>query len=129
MRDIFDDFCNDIFALGFGTPSNLKFGTSGTKDMYPVNWKKTNNGFIAVCRTVGISPDDVEVKLVDNNIVVSGYTKTGEYEYNTYYELPVSDDILSNITDIKYKTQDGITYIYLKVQRPEKRALVAQKID
>ena len=130
MNELFDDFLNDdFFTLGFDRPRKLTFTTPGTKDIYPANWKETDNGYKAVCRTVGINPDDVVVDVKENCILVSGKTEYDGIKYSTSYELPISEDILANIRNVEYKTINGITYIYLNVIRPEKREIKAVRID
>ena len=130
MTEIFDDFLNDgFFTLGFDRPRNLIFNTPGTKDIHPACWEETENGYKAICRTVGINPDDVVVDVKEHCILVSGKTECDGIKYSTSYELPISEDILANIRNVEYKTINGITYIYLNVIRPEKREIKAVRID
>lgn len=130
MTEIFDDFLNDdFFTLGFDKPRKLTFATPSTEDVYPVHWNSSENGYKAVCRTVGINPKDVTVDVKDGYILVSGETDYEGIKYSTSYELPISKDILANIRNVEYKTINGITYIYLNVIRPEKREIKAVRID
>lgn len=122
MRTIFDDF-DDLFELGFGKAKNLKFNTNGTKDMSPAYWKKTDNGYEAVCRTVGISPEDVKVSIDGNNICVNGVTTYGSNAYDCSYELPVADSIIELIDSVEYTSKDGLTYIYLNLIQPKHREI------
>jgi HSP20 family molecular chaperone IbpA len=128
MGTFFDDDFYDLFTLGFGKPRNIKFNTERTQDMSPAHWKETESGYKATCRTVGISEDDVNVELCDGFIKVSGESEYDGSKYNVSYELPVSDDVLANISKIEYKTLNGLTHVYLSVDRPEKKKLIAQKI-
>ena len=55
------EFLDNFF--GFGEPFDLVFNTGKTKDMNPAYWSKTENGYKATCRTVGIAPDDVYLRI------------------------------------------------------------------
>lgn len=123
----FDRIFDDFFTWGFGKPRNLHFQTK-TKDMLPSFWEKTEDGYKCTCRTVGISPSDVKVSVGEDCIYVSGETEIDKYKYSTNYELPVSQDVLGNIKSIKYKTENGITIIYMDIDRPEKKKITIQKI-
>lgn len=124
MRDFFDDF----FALGFGKPENIIFNSGHTKDLDPTYWSKTETGYKATCRTVGINEVDVKVILNDNYIEVSGESEYEGSKYNVSYKIPVSDEVVSNAKSLKYKTLNGLTYIYLDVERAEKKKIKAIKI-
>lgn len=124
MRDFFDDF----LTLGFGRAEDIKFNVDRTLDLNPTTWVKTENGFKATCRTVGINPDDVKVEVFDSYISVSGESEYEGSKYNIHYDIPISDDVISNIKSLKYKTLNGLTYIYLDIERPEKKKLKAIKI-
>ena len=69
------------------------------------------------------------IKQAENGFIkISGETEYEGSKYNVSYELPVSDDVLSNVTKLEYKTLNGLTYIYISVNRPEKKQIVAKKI-
>lgn len=114
--------------FGFGKPTDLIYNAGNTKDMNPVFWTKTEEGYKATCRTVGIAPDDVKVSVNECNIVVEGETEYEGSVYNTSYKLPVSKEIIGNIESIGYKTLNGLTYIYLSVETPEKKQIKINKI-
>ena len=120
------DFFDEVF--GFGKPFDLIYNTGKTKDMNPAYWSKTKNGYKAICRTVGIAPDDVKVEVNDCNIIIKGETKYEEDVYNTSYKLPISREIIGDVKSIDYKTLNGLTYIYLFVETPEKKKIQVNKI-
>lgn len=128
MRDFLNDFYDDLFALGFGKPRNIVFNSGKTQDMNPVYWTEIENGYRAVCRTVGINPEDVSVEIKNGYIKVSGKTKYEETDYDVSYDLPVSGDVLSNIEKLEYKTINGLTYIYIYIVRPEKKKVKIERI-
>jgi HSP20 family molecular chaperone IbpA len=122
-KSFFDD-ANYIF----GRPRNLIFNCK-TKDQMPSCWEKTDDGFKATCRTVGINPSDVSVTVSDDCIVVKGETKVSDYTYNCSYELPVIEEVLGNIKEIKYSSANGLTYIWLEVEKAEKRKIKIEKVE
>ena len=119
----------DLFdaVLGFDTPRNFYFNCK-VKDMMPSKWEKTEDGYKCTCRTVGISPEDVKVELEDDHISVSGETELDGYKYNTHYILPISKDVIANISKVKYKTQNGITLIYVDIERPKSKTIKVEQI-
>lgn len=130
MYEFNKDFENlfDDLILGFGRPRNIIFNSGRTQDMNPAYWTETKEGYRAVCRTVGIDPEDVVVEMENNTIKIHGKTEFEDYKYNASFDIPVSDDVSSNITGIDYKTVNGLTYIYLKVSRPKKKDIKILKI-
>lgn len=136
LNNIFDDLDDfeKIFELGFGAPKRLAFNTDRTKDMMPAHWrimtdKDGNNiGYKAVCRTVGIDEKDVKIEARDFGISVKGESEYEGQKYNTYFELPISKDVMANIKKIDYKTLNGLTYIYLYVETPEKKKFLINKL-
>ena len=121
MYDFFDEFL-------FGKPANLVYNAGKTQDMNPAYWTKTENGYKAICRTVGIAPEDVVITINEYKIVVKGETEYEGVKYNTSFELPISKEIIGNVKSIDYKTLNGLTYIYLYVETPEKKKIKINKI-
>lgn len=131
MTNFITDFSSDfdeILGGWFGKPQHLVFNCKN-KDMNPVYWEKTDNGYKATCRTVGIRPEDVKVVLENNYIHIEGSTDFDGYNYSTSFNLPIVEDVRDNIKDIKYKVQDGITIIYLNVNKQLKQIVDIKRID
>lgn len=128
----FDDFFDEV--LGFGFPKSIVFNTGKTKDMMPCVWKELTDddgsqlGYKATCRTVGISAEDVKVEIKDDSIIVTGETEFDGDKYTQHFELPIVSDVMANIKDIKYKSLNGLTYIYLYLDKPTKKKINIQKI-
>lgn len=127
MREIeklFEDF-NDFYSFGFGRPENLKFNAGRTKDMNPAYWETITDddgnriGFKSTCRTVGLAPEDVKVTLEENKIVIQGSTEFDGNKYDTHFEIRVSESVIGDIESIKYKTLNGLTYVYIYTKKPE----------
>lgn len=141
LRSNFDDDLVNLMAFGF--PTNIKFNTGKTKDMMPACWKvweeevptedgelniKEKKGYKAICRTVGIDANDIKVTEEDYGICVQGETEVGGTKYSQYIELPISEDIMTNVKSIKYNSKDGLTFIYLEVDTPKKNKISIEKI-
>lgn len=120
-----NDFYEDFF--NFGKVMDLAFNTGNTKDMNPAYWSKTEDGYKATCRTVGIAPEDVKVDFVNSKIIVEGKTECEGDLYETKYKIPVSYVVASNIEKINYKTLNGMTYIYIRLKEPKQNEILIEK--
>ena len=129
MFEVFDEFFGNDF-LGFGKPYLDFYNCAGTKDIMPAVWKKnqSNNDpkfdeYIAICRSVGVRPENIKVTVPDNSnaIKISGETKTNWDTYNFSCELPIAKAIMDNIEKIECKSEDGLSYITLKVKKIEQK--------
>jgi HSP20 family molecular chaperone IbpA len=123
MTKFFDEVFDDFFTLGFGKPRKLIFN-SCVKDMLPSYWeKKDEKTYVCTVKTLGINPEDVMVEEVDYGFKVSGKTKLNDYTYDTYLELPVAESIMNEIEKIEVSSKNGLTFITLILNRPEKRKI------
>ena len=120
--DFVNDFENDF--LGFGEPRLDFYNAGNTKDMCPAYWKKDKEDkdsnfdvFHATVRSVGIDPKDVKVSVNDTLLRVYGETKRGDDTYNFSCELPIAKAIMDNIEKIECKSENGLSYITLKVKK------------
>ncbi|MFL0194478.1 hypothetical protein ACJDU8_02660 [Clostridium sp. WILCCON 0269] len=121
------DTVDELLGKWFGEPKNLVVNCKN-KDMSPVCWEEAPNGYKATCRTVGIRPEDVKVILKDDNIHVSGKSVLDNYDYCVSYNLPLDWNIRNNIECIDYRTQDGITIVYLNVKKGFKKGIDIRRI-
>jgi HSP20 family molecular chaperone IbpA len=97
-------------------------------DMKPSIWEKTDDGYKCTCRSVGINPEDLKVSIGDDYIHVEGETELDNYKYSVKYDLPVSAEILDSIKSVKYKTTNGITIIYIELEKSEKKKIKIEQI-
>lgn len=111
----------------FGDVTNLLFHNY-TLDQKPVKWDATDTGFRAICRTVGIDPDDVNIELTSDGIDLKGSTTVDGEEYSVSYSMPISQSIMSKVENIKYESKNGLTYIYLNLRKEEKKQIPVSKI-
>lgn len=115
--DVFDDF------LGFGRARKLIFNSS-VKDMMPSYWtKKDNNTYTCVVKTIGINPSDIQVLETECGIKVNGETELEGYKYNTSMELPIAQRIMNEVKEIKVHSKNGLTFITLILNKPEKKKI------
>lgn len=110
---IFDEVENLIFSRPF-------------KDMSPIKFFKTEEGYVGYCLTTGIKPESVEVKPEDGYIKVKGFTKDEEFneEFSQSFSVKVNPDIYKNIEELTYTSENGVTKIYLKVKNNDKEIKV-----
>jgi HSP20 family molecular chaperone IbpA len=122
---IFDEF----FTLGFGKPRRLVFN-SQVKDMLPSYWsKKDDKTYLCTVKTLGINPDDVNVEETDYGIKVSGATEINGFTYDTSVELPIAESIMNEIEEIEVSSRNGLTFVTLKLNRPEKKKIKIKKAE
>ncbi len=111
----------------FGNPTNLLFHNY-TLDQKPVSWSNTDDGYRAICRTVGVNPDDVNIEVVDGGINLTGSTTVDGEEYSVSYFIPISSAIMAKVENIQYESKNGLTYIYLNLQKIEKKQIQISKM-
>ena len=116
MNDIFDSFFSE-YPL-FVRPTRLVFNTP-VKDMMPSVYKKTDTGYKATIKTLGL--DKVDITTFDSGIKVKGENEINGYKYNVDIELPIAEDVMDDVVEIIHETKCGITTIELILDRPEKR--------
>ena len=121
MKDFFDDFFNEM-AL-FSKPSRLVFNTP-VFDMRPSVWTKTDEGYKAIIKTLGI--DKVEVSTFDYGINIKGSNEIEGYTYNVDISLPIAQDVMSDVVKITHETKCGVTVVNLILERPEKKKIVIE---
>lgn len=126
MSRIFDDVF-DEFLLGFGKPKRFIFN-SQVKDMLPSYWqKKDDKTYLCTVKTLGINPEDVIVEIIDYGIKVSGSSIVNDFTYDTCVELPIVESIMNEVEKIKVKSKNGLTFITLILDRPEKKKILIEK--
>jgi HSP20 family molecular chaperone IbpA len=115
--DLFDGF------LGFGKPKGFIFN-SQVKDMTPFVWRKQDDdNYMCIVKTLGIEPNDLKVEDYSDGIKVRGESEVFGYKYNTLIDLPIAETIMNNIKEIKVNSKNGLTFIILVLDKPEKRKI------
>lgn len=115
----------------FNVPSAIRFNTLDTKDMKPISFKrwieKDENGLEiergakAICRTVGIAPEDINVTLDGCCLIVDGKTETEDGDYSQHFEQSLSSSFVCSIKDVNFKSENGITTIYFELDKDSKK--------
>jgi HSP20 family molecular chaperone IbpA len=128
-NDFLDEFFGNDF-LGFGKPQLDFYNAAGTKDVKPAVWYKAKvndnakyDEYVAICRSVGVDAQDIKVTIPDsdNYIKISGETKTDYNTYNFSCELPIAKAIMDNIAKIECRSENGLSYITLKVKKADSK--------
>ena len=103
---------------------------SSVKDMSPTAFYKKDNDYIIEAKTLGISPDDIKVSVDENILLISGETKNeySEKNFNVKIKVVVGEEILNNIQSIEYKSNNGITYVILKMKEKKTNNIFIKKI-
>lgn len=123
--DFYTPIFDELFPIGFGRPTRFYFNTNGLKDQMPGCWEKIDDGYRATVKTLGITEPKIEI--TNSGIKVSGENELYGKKYNTEVNLPIAEDILNNITDITYSSVAGLTFVTVKVNRPEKKKIQIRK--
>ena len=122
---IYNSIFDELFPIGFAPATEFVFHTNGVKDQMPAVWSKCEDGYRATVKTLGITEPKIEI--TDTGIKVSGENELYSKKYNTEVNLPIAEDILNNITDITYSSVAGLTFVTIKVNRPEKKKIQIRK--
>jgi HSP20 family molecular chaperone IbpA len=118
-----DEIFNDFLEMGFGKPKQLVFN-SNVKDMLPNYWqKKDDKTYLCTVKTLGVNPEDITVEETDYGIKVSGASTINDFTYDVSMELPIVESIMNEIEDISFTSQNGLTFITLKLNRPDKKKI------
>lgn len=121
---MFYDIYNAVDYL-FGRPTRVVFNTNNIKDMNPAIWAKTDTGYTAIVKTLGI--ENVEVTVTTDSISVKGENEIGGLKFDTAVELPVAKDVLQNTIKIEYETKFGLTFINLIVENHDRKIEIIKK--
>lgn len=123
-------YCDSIFGdlvLGFGRPTRIVFN-SEVKDMLPSFWKKKDDKtYLCTVKTLGINSEDVVVETTDYGIKVTGSSIVNDFTYDTDIELPIAESIMNEVEKIKVTSKNGLTFITLILNKPEKKKVLIEK--
>lgn len=124
-------FSNTIFDEGiFDFLRDDFLFNSSVKDMVPTAFYKKDKDYIIEAKTLGISPEDVEVSLDNDILTISGESKN-EYSdkaFNAKIKVRIGKDILSSIEKIDYKSQNGVTYVILKMKQTANSTIEIKRV-
>lgn len=108
-------FDNNIFDF---LKEDFLFNSS-VKDMNPTVFYKKDSDFIVEAKTLGVSPEDINIKLEGDVLSLTGETKNeySDKSFNVRIKVRIGKDILGDIEKIDYKSENGITYIILRMKK------------
>lgn len=100
---------------------------STVKDMQPYTIYKKDNSYIIEIKTLGINPNDINVKLEEQESIlyITGETKNkySKTPYNVNIKLRVTKDILNSLKQVNYTSENGITYVTLMLKDRSKNKI------
>ena len=97
------------------------------KDMDPTKVFKVDDGYMLVCKTLGISPEDISIKVEDGDrmsyptLRISGSTKIEAIDFENAVDLSITLNCKEDISGIDYNVKDGLTIIHLIVKERESK--------
>jgi HSP20 family molecular chaperone IbpA len=96
--------------------------------MHPTYWEKTKDGYMCLVHTLGIRPEEIKIEVEEDFIRLSAESKYEGLErpFTKNMDIPVDKDIMSNVVKVKYKTENGLTFIYLDVEHKENKIKIEQ---
>lgn len=102
------DFLRDVFLFN-----------SSVKDMNPTVLYKKDSDYIIEAKTLGVSPEDINISLYKDIITISGESENeySDKSFNVKINVEIGKDIMDSIENINYKTINGITYVILKMKQ------------
>jgi HSP20 family molecular chaperone IbpA len=121
MSDLFETFF-DEFSL-FGKPYVI-YNTNGIRDLMPTFWREKDYGYRCTAKTLGVDEKDVCVELTDYGIKLFGKSELEGQWYDTTLKLPIAKTVMNDIKEIKTFTKNGITFVDLYLDKPEKKKIL-----
>ena len=120
---LFDDEFNDLFNGLWN-----RFSRPVLDQTYYRAYSVPGKGFIIVCNTLGISKDDISVKIEKRKgdaypiLKISGETKLEKINFQNKIDLGIKLKFDREIESVSYEVKDGLTIVYLKTktEEPEK---------
>lgn len=110
-------FTDNIFAP-FLKMEDFLFNST-VKDMQPYTVYQKDNSYIIEVKTLGISPEDVNVTLEENVLQINGETHNNysDKTFNTNIKFRMDSGLFQKIQDITYSSINGLTYITLSLKK------------
>ena len=97
--------------------------------MNPTVFYKKDNDYIIEAKTLGVSADDIKIVLDKNILTISGESKNeySDNSFNVKIKVRIGEDILNSIEKIDYKSENGITYVILRMkQTPDSNIAISR---
>lgn len=111
---------NDLFSY-FARTTNIFH--SPVKDMDPTKCYTVDDGYIIVCKTLGISPDDVKISIDEDAnrmsypiLKIEGSTKIESIDFENSVNLAIQLNCKEELDAIDYTVRDGLTIVHIKTK-------------
>lgn len=121
MRSILDSFFDEVYS-----EDTLNTKDDGhSKDSLVCGWTPVDGGYRMVKSISGVNENDIVVEYIEKkhipSIRVFGQTEQEDKTYNVELCFLVPNIIREQVLkSVKYKTKDGLIYVYLDVEEKEK---------
>lgn len=104
-------FTDNIFAP-FLKMEDFLFNST-VKDMQPYTVYQKDNSYIIEVKTLGISPEDVNVTLEEDVLQINGETHNNysDKTFNTDIKFRIDKELFNKIQNIEYTSANGLTYV------------------
>jgi len=114
MYDIFKEF--DMLFNRFTRP---------VMDKSPYKIFKAEDGNIVIAiNTLGFGKDDIAIEQEADRLYIKGHKTLEEIDYTASVDLGFNiGKIVNDIKEINYRVQDGLTYVYIKLQEQKKNTI------
>jgi HSP20 family molecular chaperone IbpA len=125
--DEFDREISKLFRLSF---SNFN---RPVKDMQPYKYLKVENGYIFVVNTLGISKNDISVKIMNEKglpypmLKITGKTMMEKIQFENTVDVGILLGFQEEIDEVVYEVKDGLTVVYLKLKKAEPQVKIEAK--
>ena len=116
-RYFFMDFLN-YFAR------TQNFFNTPVKDMDPTKAFRVDDGYVVVCKTIGIAKDDIKITVENDHngsrypiLRITGATKIEKIDFENNVNLAFAINCREEVDKIDYTVKDGLTIIHLIVKK------------
>jgi HSP20 family molecular chaperone IbpA len=97
---------------------------SPVKDMDPTKVFRVDDGYVVVCKTIGIDKNDISIKVENDHngsrypiLRITGATKIEKIDFENSVNLAFAINCREEVDKIDYTVKDGLTIIHLIVKK------------
>lgn len=116
-------FTTDVFDIIFKNWSRPVMESQGYKI------RKTEKGYTIIVNTLGISEDDLEVKLENKVLSLSGNTEIKELSFTNKVNYSWTTEYMKDpIKGIRWESKNGLTLIYVETEQKKEPQIKVERI-
>lgn len=113
----------DVFDIIFKNWSRPVIESQG------YNIRRTEKGYTIIVNTLGISGDDLEIKLENKVLSLSGKTEINELSFTNKVNYSWTTEYMKEpIKEIKWESKNGLTLIYVETERKKEPEIKIKRI-